>query len=155
MTDLLGLEPHHRVLEVGTGCGYQMAILSQLAGEVFSVGLEEELALGAILQLARLGCSNVAVRLGDGNEGWGKHAPFDRVIVTAAAAEDVPPALLAQLRGSGRVVLPLGTGGAGDRRWGQRLVVLDKLEDGRVRRQDLLPVRFVPLRSEPGIHFEG
>lgn len=148
MTDLLDLEPHHRVLEVGTGCGYQTAVLSQLAGQVLSVELEEELALGAVVRLARLGCANVAVRVGDGSEGWPKHAPFDRILVTAAG-RDVPEALLDQLRRGGRMVLPLGE------RSDQRLVVVDKLPSGHVRRRDLLPVRFVPLRSEPMIVLEG
>jgi protein-L-isoaspartate(D-aspartate) O-methyltransferase len=145
MTDLLGLEPHHRVLEVGTGCGYQTAILSQLAARVYSVELEEDLAADAVPRLARLGCDNVAVRVGDGTEGWLRHAPFDRILVTAAA-QDVPERLLAQLRPGGRLVLRVSEPRRHPRAE-SRLAVVDKGRHGQVRRRDLLPVRFVPLRS--------
>jgi protein-L-isoaspartate(D-aspartate) O-methyltransferase len=146
MTDLLGPEPRHRVLEVGTGCGYQTAVLSQLATQVYSVELEEDLAADAAARLVRLGCDNVAVRVGDGTEGWPRHAPFDRIMVTAAA-QDLPPRLLAQLRPGGRLVLPIGQPSPGHGRTSGRLAVIDKGRHGRVRRRDLLPVRFVPLRS--------
>lgn len=144
MTDLLDLEPHHRVLEVGTGSGYQTAVLSQLAAEVYSVELEEDLALSALVRLARLDCGNVAVRVGDGAEGWPKHAPFDRILLTAAAAA-LPSALVRQLAPGGRMVLPLGS----------RLVVVDKRPDGGLERSSLMPVRFVPLRHAPMIAFEA
>jgi protein-L-isoaspartate(D-aspartate) O-methyltransferase len=145
MTDLLGPEPHRRLLEVGTGCGYQTAVLSQLAASVYSVELEDELAADAVLRLAWLGCDNVAVRVGDGAEGWPRHAPFDRILVTAAARE-VPERLLAQLRPGGRLVLPVGEQRPGHGRTSGRLAVIDKGRHGGIRRRDLLPVRFVPLR---------
>jgi protein-L-isoaspartate(D-aspartate) O-methyltransferase len=155
MTDLLDVAAHHRVLEIGTGCGYQTAVLSQLACAVFSVELEEELALDAVIRLARLDCGNVAVRVGDGSQGWSRHAPFDRIMVTAAV-EAVPRALLAQLRPGGRMVLPLGRARASAEgpEPRQRLVALEKLESGGVRRRDLLPVRFIPLRADPMIVHE-
>jgi protein-L-isoaspartate(D-aspartate) O-methyltransferase len=152
MTDLLDVAPDHRVLEVGTGSGYQAAVLSQLAAELFTIELEEPLALDAVLRLARLDCGNVAVRVGDGAQGWPAHAPFDRIMVTAAL-EAIPRPLVGQLRTGGRMVLPLGPvrpGPNGEPPW-QRLVVLDKGRGGRIRRQDLLPVRFVPCRASPMI----
>jgi protein-L-isoaspartate(D-aspartate) O-methyltransferase len=144
MTDLLEVEPLHRVLEIGTGTGYQTAVLSQLAGSVFSVELEADLATDALIRLARLRCANVAIRVGDGSVGWPLQAPFDRIMVTAAAP-DLPAALLAQLRRGGRMVLPLGTPDAA-----QHLVLLRKGGDGEVRQKRIMPVRFVPLRR-PGL----
>ena len=119
MTDLLAPLPHDSVLEVGTGLGYQTAILARLAGRVWSVEIVEELALEAEARLRRLGYANVGIRVGDGSRGWAEHAPFDKILV-AAAAELVPPALVEQLRPGGRMVLPLGGEEA------QALTVLDK-----------------------------
>ena len=141
MTDLLAPAPHDVVLEVGTGLGYQTAVLAELAGRVWSVEIVEELAGGAELRLERLGYANVGIRVGDGSRGWAEHAPFDKVLV-AAGAERVPPALLEQLRPGGRLVLPLGPAE------GQRLAVIDKgAEDGRIRVRELIPVLFSRLET--------
>src|ERR687894_2244563 len=141
MTDLLAPAPHDVVLEVGTGLGYQTAVLAELAGRVWSVEIVEELAGGAELRLERLGYSNVGIRVGDGSRGWAEHAPFDKILV-AAAAERVPPALLAQLKPGGRMVLPLGPAE------GQRLTVIDKgAEDGRTWIRELIPVLFSRLET--------
>jgi protein-L-isoaspartate(D-aspartate) O-methyltransferase len=139
MADALALTPESRVLEIGTGCGYQTAVLARLATRVYSVEILADLAEGARTRLAALGFSNVEIRVGDGREGWPEHAPYDAIIVTAAARE-LPPDLLAQLKAGGRMVLPLG-----DTLFGQTLTLVEKAADGRVTRRDLLPVAFVPL----------
>lgn len=139
MTDLLDLEPAHRVLEIGTGCGYQAAVLAELAARVFTVETFEQLALTAAARLARLGYRNVEVRHGEGYEGWSEEAPFDAIIVTAAPTA-VPPALLDQLAPGGRMVVPVGK--AGDT---QILTLCRKDAQGRVERDGLLPVSFVPM----------
>jgi protein-L-isoaspartate(D-aspartate) O-methyltransferase len=140
MTERLRLAGHERVLEVGTGSGYQTAILAHLAETVFSVEIVPELAERArALLVERLGLRNVRLRTGDGSLGWPEEAPFDRVIVTAAAAE-VPPALVAQLAPGGRMILPVGADYDV-----QMLRVVDKGNDGAAVETDLLPVRFVPL----------
>ncbi len=141
MTDLLAPAPHETVLEVGTGLGYQTALLAELADRVWSVEIVEELAGGAEARLQQLGCSKVGIRVGDGSRGWAEHAPFDKVLV-AAGAERVPPALLEQLKPGGRLVLPLGPAE------GQRLTVIDKGgEDGRTRVRELIPVLFSRLET--------
>jgi protein-L-isoaspartate(D-aspartate) O-methyltransferase len=140
MTDLLAPEPTDSVLEVGTGLGYQTAILARLVGRVWSVEVVEELALEAEGCLTRLGCANVDIRVGDGSRGWAEHAPIDKILV-AAAAEVVPPALVEQLRPGGRMVLPLGGEEA------QALTVLDKDHRGRVSSRQLVPVRFGRLET--------
>jgi protein-L-isoaspartate(D-aspartate) O-methyltransferase len=139
MTDLLDLRPLDRVLEVGTGSGYQAAVLAELAGAVFSTEVIPELADAAKHALAREGYGNIALRVGDGGHGWPEHAPFDAIIVTAAARH-VPPALVEQLRVGGRLVIPVGVP-CGD----QELRVLRKSSDGRVTSHAVLPVAFVPL----------
>jgi protein-L-isoaspartate(D-aspartate) O-methyltransferase len=139
MTDLLELQPHHIVLEVGTGSGYQTAMLAELAGKVFSVEVIPELALSASAALANAGYRNVNLRTGDGGLGWPEFAPYDAIIVTAAAPE-VPPALIAQLRPGGRMVIPVGP-----RHGDQDLVLLTKDATGEVTRRGILPVAFVPL----------
>jgi protein-L-isoaspartate(D-aspartate) O-methyltransferase len=137
MTEQLDVKREHRVLEVGTGSGYQAAILSQLAGEVYSVERYRTLADTARERLARLGYANVTVIAGDGLAGCPAHAPYDRIIVTAAA-ETVPQALVDELTEGGILLLPLG-----EHAGVQRLVKLTKTKDG-LARQDLIGVRFVP-----------
>ena len=138
MTERLELSPHHRVLEVGTGSGYQAAILSRLVREVVSIERYRTLADVARERLRKLGIENVEVIAGDGFEGVPEHAPFDRIIVTAAA-EEVPEALIAQLAVGGIMLLPLGTHDGP-----QHIVKVTKMETG-VTRENLLAVRFVPL----------
>jgi protein-L-isoaspartate(D-aspartate) O-methyltransferase len=140
MTDLLAPERHETVLEVGTGLGYQTAILSELAGRVWSVEIVEEFADSAQVRLGQLGYTNVGIRIGDGSRGWPEHAPYGKIIV-AAAAEEVPGALLEQLEPTGRLVMPLGPAGA------QLLTVIDKDAGGVVRGQAVLPVRFSRLET--------
>jgi len=136
MTEALRLEPTHRVLEIGTGCGYQTAVLAELARDVFSVELLPELAARAGRLLESLGYANVHLRTGDGHEGWPEYAPFDRIIGAAAPA-DVPSALTAQLVDGGILVMPVGTAY-------QELRVLQKRGD-TVDTLATLPVRFVPM----------
>jgi protein-L-isoaspartate(D-aspartate) O-methyltransferase len=138
MTEQLGVLPHHRVLEIGTGSGYQAAVLSRLAREVVSLERFRTLAEAARVRLETLGFDNVTVQVGDGFAGLPERAPYDRIIVTAAA-ERVPDALVEQLVERGVLLLPLGPHGGT-----QRIVKLVKTPDG-VDRQDLLAVRFVPL----------
>jgi len=107
MTDLLDPQPHDRVLEVGTGLGYQTAILARLVAHVWTVEIVEEFVESAEKRLKHLGIENVSIRVGDGSRGWAEHAPYDKILV-AAAAKDVPKALLAQLKPGGRLVMPLG-----------------------------------------------
>jgi protein-L-isoaspartate(D-aspartate) O-methyltransferase len=139
MTERLALTGAERVLEVGTGSGYQAAILARLAAQVFSVEVVPELAERAREVLAALGLTNVRLRIGDGALGWPEEAPFDRIIVTAAAP-DVPAALVDQLAPGGRMILPVGP-----ELDVQMLRVIDKGNDGANLETDLLPVRFVPL----------
>jgi len=138
MSEQLALAPHHRVLEIGTGSGYQAAVLSRLAREVVTVERYRTLAETARTRLATLGYDNVTVVVGDGFTGHPDRAPYDRIIVTAAA-EEIPEALVAQLGEGGMMLLPLGPHGGA-----QRIVKLTKSEDG-VKREDLIWVRFVPL----------
>ncbi len=140
MTEHLGLAGGERVLEVGTGSGYQTAVLALLAREVFSVEIVAELAERAReVLLGPMGLANVSLRVGDGSKGWEEEAPFDRILVTAAPAE-IPPALVAQLAPGGRMVLPVG----GDPEV-QVLRLVERGNDGATTVRDLLPVRFVPL----------
>lgn len=138
MTDLLAIEEEDRVLEIGTGLGYQSAVLAELAREVFSVELLEELAGEAERRLRSLGCDKVELRIGDGARGWIERAPFDKIIVTAAPKE-VPQRLLEQLKPDGRMVLPVGLEDE------QKLVVVDKGADHQVHTRELIAVRFSPL----------
>ncbi len=143
MTEKLGLEGPERVLEIGTGSGYQTAILAHLAEEVFSIEIVPALAERARdLLLGTLGFGNVRLRVGDGAEGWRQEAPFDRVIVTAAAPE-VPAELVRQLAPGGRMILPVGA-----ELDVQMLRVVDRGRDGSDVETDLLPVRFVPLTHQ-------
>ena len=138
MTDLLELEPGDRVLEVGTGSGYQAAVLAEMGMEVFTMEIIGPLADRARERLGRLGYDSVRVRHADGYPGWPAHAPFDAVVGTAAA-NHVPPPLLKQLRPEGRMIIPVGSAFAV-----QQLILVEK--DGQeVRSRQVLPVRFVPL----------
>ncbi|HET9695046.1 MAG TPA: protein-L-isoaspartate(D-aspartate) O-methyltransferase [Steroidobacteraceae bacterium] len=139
MTDLAEPAPGCRALEVGTGSGYQAAVLSRLCGRVHTIEIVEPLGQEARERLARLGYDNVEVRIGDGYYGWPDAAPFDVIVVTAVAGH-VPPPLLKQLKPGGRMVLPVGT-----RFTTQQLVLVTKRADGRVTTRQLLPVAFVPL----------
>ena len=135
MTDLLDLRPTDIVLEVGTGLGYQTAILAQLAQRVYSVELIEELAVQARRRLARQGYTNIEIKVGNGGGGWPEHAPFDKIIVTAAP-ELIPAALIEQLAPGGRMVIPAGLPDA------QQLLRLDRDASGRLSSKEILPVRF-------------
>jgi len=140
MTDLLEPQPDDLVLEIGTGLGYQAAVLSRLVRQVWSVEIIEELAVEAEARLRQLGYKNVGIHIGDGSLGWAEHAPYDKIIVTAAAAL-VPPALLQQLKPGGRMVLPSGQ--AED----QKLTLVEKDRAGRARLQELMSVRFSQLET--------
>src|SRR3954464_8710536 len=140
MTDLLSPQPHETVLEIGTGLGYQAAILAELAARVWSVEIVEEFAAGAEVRLRRLGRTNVGIRVGDGSRGWAEHAPFDKILV-AAAAERIPPALLEQLKPGGRLVMPRGPEEA------QHLIVMDKDASGYPTSRESIPVRFGRLET--------
>ncbi len=145
MTDLLDLDEDDKVLEVGTGCGYQSAILSLLAREVYSVEIVEPLATVASTRLRDLGYANVAVRHGDGYHGWPEQAPFNGIIVTATA-DQVPPPLIEQLAENGKLIIPLGsTGGP------QKLTLVSKDNLGKVRSRFVLDVAFVPLTGDHGV----
>ena len=140
MTDLLDLQPTDIVLEVGTGLGYQTAILAELAQHVYSIELIEELALEARQRLARHGCSNVELRVGDGRAGWPDHAPFDKIIVTAAP--DLEPAsLMYQLKPGGRMVIPAGLPDE------QQLLLVEKDIHDTLSTREILPVRFSLLED--------
>jgi protein-L-isoaspartate(D-aspartate) O-methyltransferase len=140
MTDLLAPQPHEAVLEIGTGLGYQTAILAELAGQVWSVEIIEEFASHAEALLQDLGISNIGIRVGDGSRGWPEHAPFDKILV-AVAADRTPPALLEQLKPGGRLVLPVGSEDA------QFLTVIDKDAAGQLKTRKLIPVRFSRLET--------
>jgi protein-L-isoaspartate(D-aspartate) O-methyltransferase len=139
MTDLLEPKPGCRALEVGTGSGYQAAVLAKLCDKVYTLEIVEPLGQQATQRLARLGYKNVDVRIGDGYYGWPEAAPFDVIVVTAVAGH-IPPPLLKQLKPGGRMVLPVGT-----RFTTQQLVLVRKLENGRITTRQMLPVAFVPL----------
>lgn len=139
MTQALALEAGERVLEIGTGSGYQAAVLAELGVRVYSIELEPALATRARRDLDRLGYDAVVTRQGDGYRGWPEQAPFDAIIVTAAP-EAVPTALIEQLAVGGRMVVPVG-------KYSQQLLLLRKDADG-ITREVLMPVRFVPMRSE-------
>ena len=139
MTEQLEVEPRHRVLEIGTGSGYQAAVLSRIVREVVSIERYRTLADAARNRLKTLGCSNVTILTGDGFGGAPDRGPFDRIIVTAAA-EDIPDALVDQLAEDGRMLLPLGP-----RQGPQSIVKLTKTPDGELVREELIAVRFVPL----------
>lgn len=142
MTEMLQVEPQHRVLEVGTGSGYQAAILSYLVQEVYTVEIVRALAEKAKDRLQHLNYRNVQVQTADGYYGWEAYAPFDRIIVTAAATL-VPPPLLKQLRPGGKMCIPVGGQYAV-----QYLTLVEKSKEGKIKMRKVLPVRFVPLTRE-------
>jgi protein-L-isoaspartate(D-aspartate) O-methyltransferase len=140
MTDLLELKADDMVLEIGTGLGYQAAVLAELAGNVYSVEVIDELAQRAIRRLKQQGYTNVEVRIGNGYAGWPEHAPFDKVMVTAAP-DLIPPPLINQLKAGGRMVIPVGLLGA------QQLIVVEKDLNGRVITKEIMPVLFSVLEG--------
>lgn len=140
MTELAEVKPGERVLDIGTGSGYQAAILSEIVGRVYSIEIVDVLAESARQRLDQLGYEKIEVRTGDGYRGWPEHAPFDAIVV-AAAPTKIPQPLIDQLAPGGRLVIPVGDAL-------QQLVVIEKLEDGSVRRKSTTPVRFVPMTGE-------
>ena len=140
MTEQLRLKPSDRVLEVGTGSGYQAAILADLVSEVYSIEIIEPLAKNAETTLQRLGYKNVHLKIGNGYKGWPETAPFDAIIVTCAP-DKVPQPLVDQLKDDGRMVIPVGD------RFAQQLYLLEK-KNGQLKQSATLPVRFVPMASE-------
>jgi protein-L-isoaspartate(D-aspartate) O-methyltransferase len=148
-THLIAPQKHHRVLEIGTGSGYQAAVLSELVEHVYSVEIVEALGREAEERLQRLGYRNVSVRIGDGHAGWPEHAPYDGIVVTAAATH-LPQALVAQLKPGGRMVIPIG-----EQHTTQRFTLIEKAPDGSLSQRVVLPVLFVPMtggsaRPTPG-----
>lgn len=148
MTDLLKPKAHHRVLEIGTGSGYQAAMLGELVKNVFSIEIIKPLGEEAKARLARLGYSNIQTRIADGYYGWQEHAPFDAIVVTAAASH-IPPPLIKQLKPGGRMIIPVGS-----HFMVQQLVLVEKSETNKVTVSQIMPVRFVPLTGpdRPGQH---
>ena len=143
MTDLLDIRPGDRVLDIGTGLGYQAAVLSRLASKVYSIEIIEGLARSAMRRLSDQGCGNVDVKVGDGSAGWVGHAPFERILV-AAAPDLIPTALLAQLAPGGRMVIPAGLDGA------QTLMLVTRNESGALATEEILSVRFSELVVSAG-----
>jgi protein-L-isoaspartate(D-aspartate) O-methyltransferase len=144
MTDLLDLKPGARVLEIGTGSGYQAAVLSPLAEQVYSIEIVPELGAAAAEVIDRLGYANVETKVADGYYGWPEAAPFDGIVVTAAASH-IPPPLIEQLKPGGRMVIPIGAAFAA-----QYLMLVEKRADGGVTTRQLLPVQFVPFTRADG-----
>ena len=142
MSDLIKPQADDVVLEIGTGSGYQAAVLAGLSGHVYSIEIIEELGKQAGERLSRLGYDNVTTRIGDGYYGWEEHAPFDAIVVTAAASH-VPPPLVAQLKPGGHMVIPVGS-----RFLTQQLVLIEKQTDGQLITRQILPVKFVPLTGK-------
>jgi protein-L-isoaspartate(D-aspartate) O-methyltransferase len=132
-------QKHHRVLEIGTGSGYQAAVLCELVEHVYTVEIIEELGREAERRLQALGYRNVSVRIGDGHAGWPEHSPYDAIVVTAAASH-VPPALVAQLKPGARMAIPVGS-----QTQGQQFTLVEKAPDGNVTQRVVLPVMFVPM----------
>lgn len=143
MTDLIRPQADAVVLEVGTGSGYQTAILAELVRQVYSLEIVDQLAQQARERLRRLGYDNIEVRSGNGRLGWPEHAPYDAIVVTAAPT-GIPPALIEQLKPGGTLVIPVG-----ERFFGQDLLLVTKDEKGRIEEKNVLPVAFVPLTGWP------
>ena len=142
MTDLIGIEPGDKVLEIGTGSGYQAAVLAEMEAEVFTIEIVKPLAKQAAKRLTSLGYDNVKTRQGDGYYGWQEEAPFDAIVVTAAASH-IPPPLIRQLKPGGVMVIPVGS-----RFLVQQLVLVTRDEAGNITTRQILPVRFVPLTGD-------
>jgi protein-L-isoaspartate(D-aspartate) O-methyltransferase len=142
MTDLLKPKPQHRVLEIGTGSGYQAAVLAELTDQVYSMEIIEQLGEQAAQRLERLGYNNVTTKIADGYYGWESASPFDSIIVTAAASH-IPAPLIKQLKPGGRMVIPIG-----GRFQVQQLMLIEKRASGEITNRQILPVRFVPLTGE-------
>ena len=142
MTENLKLEPSHKVLEIGTGSGYQAAVLSELCDHVYTIEIVDELANESVERLGRLGFNNITVRSGDGYKGWPEEAPFDRIMVTAAP-EEIPELLTEQLAEGGVMVIPVGK-----QYEIQYLWVITKEDGGSIKKEKILPVRFVPMISK-------
>jgi len=142
MSDLIKPQAGDKVLELGTGSGYQAAILAELTGQVYSIEIIDALGKQADERLSRLGYDNITLRIGDGYYGWEEHAPFDAIVVTAAASH-VPPPLVAQLKPGGRMIIPVGS-----RFLTQQLVLIEKTPGGQLITRQILPVKFVPLTGE-------
>lgn len=143
MTDLIQPQAGHVVLEVGTGSGYQAAILAELVQQVYSLEIVDELAVAANERLQRMGYRNIEIRSGNGHFGWPEHAPYDAIVVTAAAS-GIPPPLIAQLKPGGTLIIPVG-----ERYFGQDLVLVRKNKNGQIQEKRVLPVAFVPLIGSP------
>jgi len=139
MTEYIGIKGNEKVLEIGTGSGYQAAVLAEIAREVYTVEIIEPLGRYAKKRLDEMGYKNIKVKIGDGYKGWKEYAPFDCIIVTAAPAE-IPQALIEQLRVGGKMVIPVG-------KWFQDLVLVEKLDKG-IKKRTVAPVRFVPMTGE-------
>jgi protein-L-isoaspartate(D-aspartate) O-methyltransferase len=140
MAQMLQIQPQDRILEIGSGCGYNAAVLSKLAAKVYTIEIIEWLARLAKYNLTRNGITNVVLRLGDGYKGWEEEAPFDRVILTAAPYK-IPLPLKEQLREGGKLIAPVKT-------LVQKLILLEKTPEGKFTRNDLIPVRFVPMTGK-------
>ena len=139
MTDILEATPNDIVLEIGTGSGYQAAILSKLVNQVYTIEIIEELGKQAQERFAKLAYNNIEVQMGDGYYGWEEHAPFDSIIVTAAASH-IPPSLIQQLKPGGRMIVPVG-----ERFYVQHLTLVEKNNQGQLKTRQILPVAFVPF----------
>ncbi|MCM8570252.1 protein-L-isoaspartate(D-aspartate) O-methyltransferase [Gramella jeungdoensis] len=139
MTELIGPRPGMKVLEIGTGSGYQAAVLAEIVDEVYTIEIIEPLGVNAKSNLKKLGYSNINTKIGDGFYGWEDHAPFDAIVVTAAS-EYIPPPLIEQLKEGGKMVIPVGAPFTT-----QQLMLVEKKKDGKWKTKNLLPVRFVPF----------
>lgn len=141
MTQMLEVRPEDTILEIGTGCGYQAAVLARMVKQVYTIEIVQPLADSARALLAELGCKNIFVKADDGFDGWPEHAPFDKIILTCAVQE-IPPALIKQLKDGGRIIAPEG---AADEV--QYLVIATK-QNGKIQHRKVLPVRFVPMTGK-------
>ena len=139
MSEAAQISPQDKVLEIGTGCGYQTAVLGEIAKQVYSIEIIPQLAEKARRTLSQLGYKNIKVKTGDGYQGWAEHAPYDAIVVTAAP-EEIPQTLIDQLKQNGKMVIPVG-------KWHQEIIVLTKTKD-RIVAKTTIPVRFVPMRKK-------